>query len=1375
MVGGRELEIKVELFGALVNVLGHRPTTPEPVVVVSVYLSELARSYGLSESVDEDPLERAAAVLGRPAMAFVAQYLPQASASNADSLRERLHAVLVQISRDTAALRALNKSGRLSPVEMLTAAQIYWNLEGDERRPLLPIRSGQPITTANGETVPAALKVPEANRDFAEMTWTARINQKGAHLSSGQAFRNLGARMAVLAAQLIVADTWQTPPSLGEAKLVLDPEKKSASIVWPDTEPVSGAPGGPVEDEGANTGRAVDVVPDMPGAPDRPLRSPGRVLVGDPAEVGGAYQRRGFDDQIERLWADRGDRRVWLRGGPGLGKSYAARRVMQDAVADDSPQREELLIWVDSADAHSLTHALSEAVDRMPHLGLGIDKKAPDRDDRQARDLLKELATSTWRWLIVLDNADAASLISARLLPPGGNPNGRVLLTTLSQDHRITGHGRVVSAATFTPKEAKDYLRSRVDPKTGGPAPLARAGRADKKMLATAVGYHPLALSIAAATIVANAMEISDWIEEFNATPRMDEAADAPDPGGYRHLIAATWRLALEKASRGLPPGLVERAAAVAAVLDPDGHPTWLWDRQGLATWVSGGSALERHHGRPVVVQRIIDHGIVELSGPSWKRGELEIHQLAARAVRELMPANELTDLGKVIVDEWLLGLAEDWSRRWSGLGANMRTLTTVVALPDPARVAAAALLGLTEPSPEIDRMLSLSHQLGTYELLAGPLERAGRDGRVHLAHWHRRIGSLQIGDGLLDDGRESLTRAATTFQSLIQDRGTDDDDRAGYLAQLGHIQDELGHHNEAQASYTQSAEIYQRLTSGGLETGATELLRLLESLSDVQDELGQPAQRDATRARRYETLKRIADLDPDSGEVDRFAMAERAHLLQELGEHQYSRGQSTAAKATLSRAAEYSRRAGSRPSGLLVGRLVTSHIESGEWAEAEDLLTSLVQGQATEDGQPDPDDLLRLACVQQHRGRPEDAATNLAQAADIYQKRRPKARTAEDEATRWLDLYAPHALLSKKWDAADELYAGYIELVEKRADASPGDHEEDLADGYLHRGLALYHQGQFDFAADMLEKSVKILQTLADLNPDNVKAQSQLADCLTALGFANDDLGRFDEADAYFKRTVDVRQVMADRDPANLEKQEWLARSLLIRSFSQRKLGHTENAEAYLLRSLNIRQALADLNPDHTDAQEKLAEVLSALGDSSLQFDRLDEAAGWYRRSLEIHQKAAERDRRNVDAQREFAEVLKKLGASLFLQGNPDEAEPWFTRSVDCYQELAGHAPGNHNVERDLARVLMVLAAVYHQLGRLDEAINRLGLSINTHQLLVDLDPGHGDEKLLFACFKGREELLRILGRTDEADADRASAADLAERYPELDDGTAD
>jgi len=343
MARGSELEIDGDLFRALVDVLRAMPAAPEPVVVVSAYVHSLAKRYGLSERVAEDPLVRAA--VPEQAVAQVAHYLPESDSTNADSLRDRLYSVFVKISRDAEALKILNKSGQLGDVEMLKAAQIFWNLEADESRPKLPIRP-DPITS-KGTTVLAGIKVPNANKDFATMRLTARTNEKDAHQSSGQGFRTLGARVAVLAARLIVAGASQTPPSMGEATLVLDQTKKKASIVWPPKyEPGSPAPdrlGSDRERRGLDAGKnlesAVAETADRVGSPPdlRVVTSrtgtidPARFLSGaslDPADVGRyAVARRvnidgdelALDDVAARITAE--ETVGYLIAGAGEGKS----------------------------------------------------------------------------------------------------------------------------------------------------------------------------------------------------------------------------------------------------------------------------------------------------------------------------------------------------------------------------------------------------------------------------------------------------------------------------------------------------------------------------------------------------------------------------------------------------------------------------------------------------------------------------------------------------------------------------------------------------------------------------------------------------------------------------------------------------------------------------------------------------------------------------------------------------------------------------------------------------------------------------------------------------------------------------------------------
>lgn len=199
-----------DLVAALAEITGAEPAEAEPVVVLAAYVDALAKEYGLSESLnlDVDPMERTQQV--GPVMEIVHHYFGADEPElDADSVRSHLYDAVAALATDPRARKILNRSQPLTENKVLHLAQIYWNLEATPARPTLPIKRGE------GRDIP----VPGILADFATMTWTARVNQKGNYKSSGQSFRTQGARLAVLVAQHI---TTRSAPAPGSPARELD-------------------------------------------------------------------------------------------------------------------------------------------------------------------------------------------------------------------------------------------------------------------------------------------------------------------------------------------------------------------------------------------------------------------------------------------------------------------------------------------------------------------------------------------------------------------------------------------------------------------------------------------------------------------------------------------------------------------------------------------------------------------------------------------------------------------------------------------------------------------------------------------------------------------------------------------------------------------------------------------------------------------------------------------------------------------------------------------------------------------------------------------------------------------------------------------------
>ena len=1385
-MGPSDLEISADLSEALGRVLGEVPTKPEPTVVVAACLEALAKGYGLSESlqIDHDPLERAD--LPAPAKAVLEHFFASGgSGTDAGAVRDRLYDLLAELAEDRDARKQLNSNRPFTEIELLTVGQVYWNLEGTPGRDRLPIRPG-PITVVDAtgsRQAKADIPVPGANKDFATMKWTARVNQKSRSKSSGQSFRKQGARLTVLAAQVLVRNAARPLPDLDGAVLRPAPpgrgSQRTLLISWPGDEPDIATP--LVTPQGTDESRngVPLMVPHAPGNAQHARSDAVRVLVGAPAEVGADYQWRGCDVEIEELWARGGDRRIWLRGGPGLGKSYAARRLMQEAVADTGADREDLLVWVASADADAVTEALSTAVDRLRQQGFAVPGDAQDSSERKARSLLGLLAVSPWRWLIVLDNVDARSVIEAGLVPPGGNPNGRVLLTTLSQDPRIASHGHVVAAHLFTPDEAEAYLRSDVHFAGRAPGPLSRAPAAQSRQLAQTVGHHPLALSIAASTISANAMTLPDWIDEFTAAETMDAAADEPDRGGYPHLLGASWQVALARASQGLPQGVVQRAAIVAALQDPDGHPTWLWDRDAVAKWVAGGVALARHHQVPVALRRLADSGLIELRG-TWRGGQVAIHQLAARAVREGTVATELTDIAVILLEQWLLELTVNPpAAQPVTLRRNLRPIAALPDLPAPARRTVTALLAYAQPTQaSVDR--SMVRRLEPYLAVGGVTV------RIMLGEQWIEIGDMEAALGRTAQARAAYQKASDLYRPLVDDDSLNDDELVSCLIHLGALEDQLSNPELARASRERAILLVERLADAAADIDT--LIVHLADLVTLHELLGNHYQKAQVLDRSAELL--IAPPDDLASPADTLFALRRSGSWRTLAGVMEQAGRVHLAKQCRIRELAVYERAPDeqtpRKWADAVQALALLHARSGEWTDAERLLTcltdiTLTPWAASTDGlaesafeefeDPRLDVWVLLASVRTHLGRREDADGALARAAD--QSPDPRAdgdphqdkpvdeeqkRTLQELQSRsekkvdgiFLQVMALDSARRGRLEDAVGLSASRIDLVRQIADDSPGDTdaEADLAATYEFMGGLLFQQEVWDEAATNLARAVGILQMLAVLDPSREDAQRKLGSTLSIQGLAQYHDGDHVAALGTFIRAVGACRRATQAAPDDKELAEQLDAALIFLAMAQKRLGNYDGAVVCYDELINIRRRLVDRAADDQEPATRLADSLEGLAEVHRQDGNYGVAVGCFEESINIRRRLADRAADDQELATRLADSLEGLAAVHLQDGNYGVAVGCFEESINIRGRLAEHSPEDLTAQIALAEAWMQVARIRFVQHRAEDAVEPARRGSDIYAGVV-LRMGSEDNAIRTGFTSSRELLGYVLTRS--------------------------
>jgi len=211
VVFGGELRINSALLKAL-EVLPDEGAVPPPAVTLAAILHRLALETGLVERDDPDFVWVENAGLPSEAIGFLMHYVGDGRVPFSDELvRQALYAALVDVSNDGYALRIIDRRRSISSAEMLTFAQIYWNLEADGDRSQLPIRSGQRLESG----LLARIKVVGSQRnDYATMDLKSRAAFTPGYTSSGGAFYARGARIAVLVALRLAAR--KDAPSAGD-------------------------------------------------------------------------------------------------------------------------------------------------------------------------------------------------------------------------------------------------------------------------------------------------------------------------------------------------------------------------------------------------------------------------------------------------------------------------------------------------------------------------------------------------------------------------------------------------------------------------------------------------------------------------------------------------------------------------------------------------------------------------------------------------------------------------------------------------------------------------------------------------------------------------------------------------------------------------------------------------------------------------------------------------------------------------------------------------------------------------------------------------------------------------------------------------------
>ena len=537
---------------------------------------------------------------------------------------------------------------------------------------------------------------------------------------------------------------------------------------------------------------------------------------------------------------------VGVGGGGGVGKSLLAIHYARTHYADRS-----LYVSLDSGSARSRIVGLS--------LALGLSFSA-DHTDSQISRLLRD-ALARFDGLLILDNAEDATEV--RMLLPSPPGKCKVVITARGQTllRSVTGVDPVV-LDLFSPEQTRECFVGRL-----------REDRVAKEAddvakLADMLGYLPVAVDVAAATIADERLPVSTWIEAYpDERKQLDALAQDPADGTQmsaeevrrRKIVRAVLRLSLR--------GLTEQGRGLLHALscfDPaTGGPASLV----LAVAQTGS---EGEAGARLELNRLHQRSILQKSTPGEVGGQrYTVHRLLTRNF-----AQQAGDVLKSYENSFFdvfASFPEFLSWRVSD---NQTTLAIMMFhreagnLDRVARVMAGEAVGTNPRVEGFERKRSeFAVHVAQFAALTWPLDlranlinAAVDDARDGGWRWLEAYGLIAL--GVLEMGKSRLAEARNAYEAALPLFREIDDGlaEANTLRRLGDLEILEGRLEEARSRYAEALPLFRAVES---RLGEANTLMVLGDLEERQDRFAE------ARGRNEEALALFREIEDRLGEAN--------------------------------------------------------------------------------------------------------------------------------------------------------------------------------------------------------------------------------------------------------------------------------------------------------------------------------------------------------------------------------------------------------------------------------------------------------------------------------------------------------------------------
>jgi tetratricopeptide (TPR) repeat protein len=322
--------------------------------------------------------------------------------------------------------------------------------------------------------------------------------------------------------------------------------------------------------------------------------------------------------------------------------------------------------------------------------------------------------------------------------------------------------------------------------------------------------------------------------------------------------------------------------------------------------------------------------------------------------------------------------------------------------------------------------------------------------------------------------------------------------------------------------------------------------------------------------------------------------------------------------------------------------------------------------------------------------------------------------------------------LLAGRTEHAADLIGRSLVMLEELVEQNPTDRtlQRELARSAHLAGQLTQRQGNIRQAERHYQRAMQIRHELAAIAPNDLRIARDLGDSYEYVGDAMQSLGDTKAARSYYEKSLDVRSALAEKLPDDPDAKRDLATAHSKFGDVCRLIGDPSAARDHFEQSARLFKELAQADEYNTRAQRDLAVAYNKLGSVNRSTNDLHAAAADYRESLAITRKLAESDRGNLVWQQELALCFSNLGFVEMRLGEPAKAREDFEHALAIAESLADADPVNASLQRGLADAHQMVGGARKQLGELDAALQNYQQAVAIRRRLVTTDPDNAELK---------------------------------------------